>query len=288
MKGLSAVGLELELSQLPTPQPSPFGEVDSPTVEQHLWYARQMFLLARSDPQQMERLVSPGSSGIRALAILRGERPEEYHEMLDELIELVPDNAQLREQRAESRSKRFDWKGASADFNEIIRIDPSDHWNRFRLAGILMYVGEEESFRELARDTVDRWEHSTEPRTMERTAKMCLISPDLDADLIPRLAAMAQRGVEDTSDDDEYAYLWHDLQSTGMAAYRQGQYAEAIEILDEIIPSLTPAATIGPSTPRWANCLLRWRTTNWETTRKRSGVSRPPWIGSTGVIAGSS
>ena len=238
--------LELELASIPSPRSLVLGGgEDSQSVDRHLWYVKQLLLLARSDEQRTLDLLSSGQSNI-TLSILRRHEPDQYYQMLDELIELAPENTELLESRAEWRSDQLDWDGAIADLKEIVRIDPTDHYNRFRLAGLLLHVGQDDAYRELARDTIERWEFSTEPRTMERTAKMCLISPDLDADLLPRLAAMAQRGVEDTSDDTRGTYLWHDLQSTGMAAYREGGYAETIEILDEIIPQFDAYEDFSP------------------------------------------
>jgi serine/threonine protein kinase/WD40 repeat protein/tetratricopeptide (TPR) repeat protein len=211
------------------------GEVDSlQRVERQVWYAKQIFRLVGSDKQHMQQLVDAGFLERLDLENISTQHPERYEDLVDELSELLPQSTDLLAYRATRKSEDADWAGAIADLQEIRRRDPDEHWERFRLSALLMHVGDDDAMRDLIRETVDRWENSTEPRTMERTAKMGLIFHDLDADVLPRLTAMAQRGIDDTSDDTKESYTWHDLQSTGMAAYRQGKYADAIRILDDV------------------------------------------------------
>lgn len=212
-----------------------FGERNElKNVERQVWYAKQIVRLVDSDKQRVQKLVDAGFLESLDLKNISRTHPERYEELVDELSELVPQSTGLLAYRATRRSEEADWTGAIADLQEIRRRDPDEHWDRFRLSALLMYVRDDEAMSDLIRETVNRWENSTEWRTMERTAKMGLIFHDLDEDLVPRLAAMAQRGVDDTSDDTQESYLWHDLQATGMAAYRQGNYADAIRILDDV------------------------------------------------------
>jgi eukaryotic-like serine/threonine-protein kinase len=114
---------------------------------------------------------------------------------------------------------------------EAIQRDPSDHWNWYIEAPLRLRRGDLEGYRRVCREMLARFSHTDDPMIAERTAKTCLLVPDAVGDLGPVLQ-LADRAVTGTEQNPVYGWF---LLARGMADYRAGHFANAIDCLNKVL-----------------------------------------------------
>jgi serine/threonine protein kinase len=121
------------------------------------------------------------------------------------------------------------YKELDQEFREAIESDPSVAFNWFCDGPLRLQQGDVEGYRQICREMLTRFSHAPEPSTTEMTAKTCLLRPDSVSDpgLVRQLANRAATGTE-----QRIYYRWF-LLTQGMADYRAGEYAKAIERLNK-------------------------------------------------------
>jgi tetratricopeptide (TPR) repeat protein len=118
------------------------------------------------------------------------------------------------------------WREALADLDRAIALDPSDNWTWFRSAPLRAQSGDMAGYHRFCRDFLSRFGQTDDPCIAERTAKICLLVPDAVEDL-KAPARLAQQAAAAST----HPFLsWFEL-AKGMAEYREGQFASAIEWL---------------------------------------------------------
>src|SRR5262249_245947 len=119
----------------------------------------------------------------------------------------------------------------------LTELDPAEHYNWFQFAPVYLELGDIEGYRRVCREMIKRFSEAEKPEIIERTAKTCLLLADsgIDHKLSLQLAERASiRGAKQANGK------WFHL-ATGMADYREGKYARAVERLDN---SLTSGAEV--------------------------------------------
>jgi serine/threonine protein kinase/tetratricopeptide (TPR) repeat protein len=147
---------------------------------------------------------------------------------LDPALARPEDQARAHSARAEWYAARFLLGEAATDLAEANRAEPS--WRScFRLAIATAAVGDPDRYREACRALIDLDKRANDPENAERVLKACSLRPDsgIDPDRLARLVRSAS-AVKPGPSPAEWAPF-----AVGLAAYRSGRYAEAIEALRE-------------------------------------------------------
>jgi tetratricopeptide (TPR) repeat protein len=158
-------------------------------------------------------------------------------ELFDRVIKLLPKDSQLWLARLDLHAMRSQWKQAATVLVTLTELDPADHYNWFQFAPVYLELGDIEGYRRVCREMIKRFSEAEKPEIIERTAKTCLLLADsgIDRKLSLRLAERAAiHGAKQAN------AKWFHL-AAGMADYREGQYARAVERLEN---SLTSGAEV--------------------------------------------
>jgi serine/threonine protein kinase/tetratricopeptide (TPR) repeat protein len=109
------------------------------------------------------------------------------------------------------------------------RRTPSSHWDWYHRACIHLYLGDESAYREAALGMLERFGGTSIASVGERTAKVCLLTPRPVGDM-----AQLQRLIDQALASDEAASMrpWFAM-AKALAHYRAGEYASAIQFLDQ-------------------------------------------------------
>jgi tetratricopeptide (TPR) repeat protein len=116
-------------------------------------------------------------------------------------------------------------------YQEAIQRNPSDHWNWYSEAPLRLRRGDLEGYRRVCREMLARFSRTDDPMIAERTAKTCLLVPDAVGDIGPVLD-LADRAVTGTEQINVYDWF---LLARGMADYRAGRIANAIDCLNKVL-----------------------------------------------------
>jgi serine/threonine protein kinase/Flp pilus assembly protein TadD len=123
------------------------------------------------------------------------------------------------------------FKELEQPYREMLALDSADHGHWFQDAALRLQMGDLEGYRRVCQEMLARFGHTDDPVIADGTAKTCLLVPDEVHDLGPvlQLVNLAFTGTE----HDPY-YCWH-LLLKGMAEYRAGHFADAIDRLNQAL-----------------------------------------------------
>jgi tetratricopeptide (TPR) repeat protein len=174
----------------------------------------QVILAARNDPEvprlQMEILS------------LRADR-------LTRQLQALPKDTGLLRQRAHLYERLGRFQDALEDRERAIQSNADVVESRF-VAGILrLYLGDAEAYRAHARYALGRFANDGTAESPEHAGKMFLLAPPDGADLTDALTCI-DRAL--TFDHSESRIGWFEL-SKGLAEYRAGRFAAALQWLDK-------------------------------------------------------
>ncbi len=152
-------------------------------------------------------------------------------------IEREPAGFQTWRARGDFFARRGKWASALTDFRKALELHPPREWpdsdadSVFALStGVaLLQAGDLDGHRRFARAMLDRLAESNDPRIADAAAKVNLLRPPPAEDL-NRVEALAQRSV-DLGEGSGFIG-WFQL-VRGMAAYRAGEFAKAVEWLEQ-------------------------------------------------------
>jgi serine/threonine protein kinase/WD40 repeat protein/tetratricopeptide (TPR) repeat protein len=150
-----------------------------------------------------------------------------------EAIRLSPNDAEAYFARGDTHATLGRWTPAAADYSRALELDPSDHFNWYRLTALRLSSGDHEGYRLGCREMLARFGQSDMPvEIADRVAKTCLLTSNAVDD-----EAHVQRLVERaiTGTNEHRFYRWF-LLTKGLAEYRAGRHAEAIEWLTRFGP----------------------------------------------------
>ncbi len=138
----------------------------------------------------------------------------------------------LLRSRARFRARAGQWNEAAADFSKVIQLNPADHVDFHCLAPLLVQSGQLDLFRHLCQQALERFGQTDDPPTADRIAKDCLILP-ASGSVLRGAAKLADIAVTRGKDHPYVVYFQF---VKGLAAYRQGQYAPAVEWTQKALP----------------------------------------------------
>src|SRR5262249_17284691 len=120
---------------------------------------------------------------------------------------------------------------AATAYDRLLEKDPGDHWHWFGAAPLYLHRGDVAAYRRACREMLERFGNTDQPEIAERTAKTCLLIPD-SADL-ERAVKLAQRPPTGRRNP---TWSWYLMKTRGLAEYRAGRPAAAVEWLKRCKP----------------------------------------------------
>jgi serine/threonine-protein kinase len=110
-------------------------------------------------------------------------------------------------------------------WKSVVEADPLEHdvWNGY--AELCLFLGQEDEYRQARRALLERFGETTNPFYAERTARAYMLLPATE-DELRQVAALAQRAVA-VNEGDKWGHPYFEF-VRGLAAYRQGQFGQAI------------------------------------------------------------
>ena len=155
-----------------------------------------------------------------------------YHKEKEARRQAVADREQaarttvdLLRARADIFARQGKWGEAAADLKHAIELDPSDLWDWFCLAPLLVEVGDLESYELHCQKMLARFRDTNQATNADRIAKACLLTGASRTE-VDAAATLADKAVE----LGEPAYFQPYFHVTkGLAAYRRGQFAAALD-----------------------------------------------------------
>jgi len=144
-------------------------------------------------------------------------------------------------EQAQSHARQGQWREAAAAMTRAVELDPANHFHYHQLAPLLVASGDLAGYRKYRQQIVARFCDTKNPTTAERMAKACLILPDAEMDF-----AFIQQmvGVAMSADPNSSLFQYSQFGS-GLAAYRQGDYASALEHLQPLLTKPPPDPNLG-------------------------------------------
>jgi tetratricopeptide (TPR) repeat protein len=164
------------------------------------------------------------------------------------------EEGQSLKRRGETQILLGNWKPAVADLARAVDLLPPRtpvwHDTAYRLAFVLAYTGETEKYQALCRRTVRDFQQTTDVQIAERTSTMCLFAglvqdPEL-REQVQRLADFAVANIDGAIARKEVsewllAFVQH---AKGIAEYRRGNYASALDWFAKSVPGMVKAGNV--------------------------------------------
>jgi tetratricopeptide (TPR) repeat protein len=145
------------------------------------------------------------------------------------VIELNPSDGNARKNLATALAPLGRLEEARAAWGKALEQDPPRHDDWFGYAELCLFLGREGEYRKARAALLRKFGDTGDPTVAERTARACLLLPAEGAEL-DRAAALADRAVAAGPAHGYYGYF---LAAKGLAEYRRGHYAEAIDALQQ-------------------------------------------------------
>lgn len=116
---------------------------------------------------------------------------------------------------------------AATDLAEVIDSNESENWKFYMLTPLLIQTGRLGEYTNHCKFMLDQFENTGDPPIAERTAKSCLLLPSVLApEDFSRTTNLAARAVSLARKGD---WLHWRLMTRGLAEYRAGRYADALD-----------------------------------------------------------
>jgi serine/threonine protein kinase len=130
-------------------------------------------------------------------------------------------------------AQRSEWRAALTNWMWVVQYAPEDHIGYHYLAPLLLQLDDTAGYKNFRAKILQQFGNTSDPRVAERMVKASLIIP-ASAEEMPVIARMSVVAAQhaDTNND-----AWSfNLFAKGLSEYRQGNYANATELLQKIIP----------------------------------------------------
>jgi tetratricopeptide (TPR) repeat protein len=163
------------------------------------------------------------------LALLDGEMGQ-WDEVFARVVKRRPKEYRLWVAHARRLGRRGQWDEAARALAQTTALNPADHVGWYDLAAVLLERGETDGYRRAAREMLTRFARGDTPEVADRTAKTCLLTPDIvgDPKEVMRLAEQAVTGTEQSP-----VYAWF-LSCRALADYRAGDFSAAVRRAESI------------------------------------------------------
>ena len=158
--------------------------------------------------------------------------------LLARLVSLYPEDRDLRVEHAKFAGRSGQWSACAESLSKAFDLDPSDEFTPFRLSAVLLQNRDEEGYRRLRSEMLERWADTRDFPTADKVSKASLLLP-ADGPELQTAVALADVAIQADPTHVSYA-LFQMLQ--GLAIYRTGEdYAAAITPLVNCVRSFEVA-----------------------------------------------
>lgn len=190
------------------------------------------------------------------LARYRLNTPERQRERLlrraDEVsnrLERNPQDQTLLDSRAHLLAQAGQLQEAIDDWRMLIRLKPTDHWPHYRLLSLLAQAEQAEAYRRAAEVMAQKFAGTEQQQIeiYERVAKGSLFWSESGADW-KKLAPLAERSLQKAVEKNHWVLPWAQIVK-GLAEYRLGNYAAALEWADQGLGHSNSATTHSLAVP---------------------------------------
>ncbi len=147
-------------------------------------------------------------------------------------ITLEPKGYDAHDHLANANARLGRWDQAVGLMHKAAELKPDDPWFLYCVAPLHLQVGDRAGYRRICRAMLERFGDTKAPGVAAEIAKTCLLTPEPVADL-DGVLKLADRAVTGTEKDPSYRYF---LFCKGLAEYRAGRPAEAVQWLERVAP----------------------------------------------------
>jgi tetratricopeptide (TPR) repeat protein len=134
-------------------------------------------------------------------------------------------------EKARFDRERGKWQEAAIAFREGLALEPHDHYQWYDSSALELFIGDQEAYRRICRELLDRFGQSDDPIVAERVLKTCVLVPVLarDQNAVQKLADRVVTGTEKNVFNQFFQL------AKGIADFRAGRSLEAIERLERCL-----------------------------------------------------
>ncbi len=169
-----------------------------------------------------------------------GEAERLLNEVMTPAFVKQPSRLDLLKQRVNLMGRRGRWPEAAADAALLVQLEPAEHYDYHRLAGLLALTHNRSAYEQLCRKILTTFTNTANPYVDERVAQDCLLLPNsgVNLEFIDKLADSA---VTIGSGEASLPYF---QACKAMSNYRLEHFREAIEWAEkaEKSPTAEPEA----------------------------------------------
>jgi tetratricopeptide (TPR) repeat protein len=172
-----------------------------------------------------------------ANALNQQQKFEGTERFLTELLVAASDadsrTARLRAIRGSARARRGQWREAASDLARAFELDPTDHWNAYLLAPLLVETGDRKTYEDLCRKCLTQFAGTANHDIATRMTLACLLAPERSVDL-----TAADRLIDSALSDRRYSGLIYAIPPKALVELRSGRPTEAVVRLEELLAQL--------------------------------------------------
>jgi len=163
-------------------------------------------------------------------------KPAEAEKPLNRLLadtnDTAPETVEDLTTRANILAQGGQWREAAANLKLVIEKAPSEHWNWYVLAPLLIQSGQIVEYRSHCKAVLNRFGATSDPIAGGRAAKACLLYPSAVGPEELKLANKLADNVVASGENSPFL-PWYQL-TKGLAEYRQGHFASAAQWMERI------------------------------------------------------
>jgi len=178
--------------------------------------------------QQAERNAEVGIKLGQAGMLLTRNQFDEAERLISDVpphASMVPFYSVL----GQMHGRRGHWPAAITNYFHTVEFMPGDHLAYHNLAPLFLQVGDVEGYQHHRQRMLRQFSATSDPVIAERIAKDCLILPPATSELAA-ITKMAETAMAANPASGYFEFV------KGFAEYRQGHWAAALDMLQQVVP----------------------------------------------------
>jgi serine/threonine-protein kinase len=185
-----------------------------------------------NDPHQWDE-----DASALANVLNQQQKFEDTDHFLTELLTATRDTdpraARLRAIRGSTRAQRGQWQEAAPDLARAFDLDPTDYWNAYLLAPLLVETGDRTAYAALCRKCLTQFAGTASPEIATRMTLACALASSQSTDL-----TAADKLIESALSAPGYTGLAYAIPPKALLELRSGRPGEAAARLQELLAQL--------------------------------------------------
>jgi eukaryotic-like serine/threonine-protein kinase len=164
---------------------------------------------------------------------------------------VLPSTPQTRSERigslrtqANLSGRHGQWEDAAANLTKLLEMEPAGAYAQLQLAVVLVETGDLKAYRAHCERMLARFGGTNDAVIADQTAKACLLVPGS----VPNLESASQLVDKAVTLGKDHAWFSYFQMDKGLAEYRRGQYASAVDWMRKVIGQ---PMNVGSPLPAW-------------------------------------